>query len=167
MPEHDDTSGTAELAREIAEEIVERVMAQSRRVEMAGRRVNIKPRRPAGYTYVYLDQLVGLGLSAIEWDVLFLLASRADHKGLIVYSASEICQALTLAPSQFHRHLRRVLSAGPLERVGRGALRLNPRVLWHGSSATQVTLLSEQLAAQLRGQWEAGGYDPAHDGSSH
>lgn len=149
----DDTPTAGPSAREIAQEFLELVQKETRKVEMAGRRVNVKPRRPAGYTYAYLDRLIGLGLTSREWDVLFLLASRADSKGLVVYAASEVCQTLGLDAGQLHHHLRRIVAAGPLERVGRGALRLNPRMLWHGSSSSQVTLLTERYADELREQW--------------
>lgn len=154
----DDTPAGSPSAREIAEEFFDIVQKQSRKVEMAGRRVNVKPRRPAGYTYAYLDRLIGLGLTGKEWDLVFLLASRADSKGLIVYAASEVCQTMQLDPSQLHHHLRRILAAGPLERIGRGALRLNPKMLWHGSSSTQVTLLSERMAEDLREVWKEEGF---------
>lgn len=156
----DDTSGGVPSAREIASELLEMIMGQTRKIEMAGRRVNVKPRRPAGYTYAYLDRLVGTGLTGKEWDLVFLLASRADSKGLIVYSASEVCSTLGLDPSQLHHHLRRIFAAGPLERIGRGALRLNPRMLWHGSSAAQVMLLSEQMAEEIRQGWAEEGFIP-------
>ena len=156
----DDTSVPAPTARAIASELLEMIMGQAKKVEVAGRRVNIKPRRPAGYTYAYLDRLVGTGLTGREWDIVFLLASRADSKGLIVYSASEVSRTLGVPPTQLHYHLRRIFQAGPLERVGRGALRLNPRMLWHGSSAAQVLLLSEQMADELRTGWEEEGFSP-------
>ena len=64
----DDTSVPAPTARAIASELLEMIMGQAKKVEVAGRRVNIKPRRPAGYTYAYLDRLVGTGLTGREWD---------------------------------------------------------------------------------------------------
>ena len=154
----DDTPAGSPSAREIAEEFFDIVQKQTRKVEMAGKRVNIKPRRPAGYTYAYLDRLIGLELTGKEWDIIFLLASRADSKGLIVYAASEVCQTLQLDPSRLHHHLRRIVAAGPLERVSRGAVRLNPRMLWRGASSTQVTLLSERMADELKEQWREEGF---------
>lgn len=140
------------------DEVIKRLMAEPRRIEAQGRRLNAKPKRPSGYIYVYPERLVGTQLTGREWDIIFLLTSRSDGKGLIVYSASEVAKTMELKPTQLHYHLRRILTVGVLERVGRGALQMNPRMMWHGSSSTQNDLLGERLAERTREELREAGY---------
>lgn len=156
--EPDGTSELVRLASAIATEVIEQSLAKARKIEVAGRRVNVKPRRPAGYTYVYLEQLVGLGLTGAEWDVIFSLGARADQKGRILYSSSQVCGELGIDRADLYRRMRRIVEAGVFERTGRGALRLNPRMMWHGSSSAQVQLLMEQGAEGLRTRWAEEGF---------
>jgi hypothetical protein len=148
----------AEDLDEFAEIVAQKLLGNRRAIKVNEQRVNVKPRRPVGYTYAYLETLVGSGLSGKEWDLVFTLAARADTHGLIVYSAAEIAGELGMENSQLHKGLRHIQTAGIMEKVGRGALRLNPRKMWHGSSATQVKLLGETIAAELRASYREEGW---------
>jgi hypothetical protein len=124
------------------------------------RAIKVDEQRPAGYTYVYLEHIIGTGLTGKEWDLAFTLASRADLHGLIIYSAGELCRTLDFEPSQLHKALRAIVAAGLMEKVARKSLRLNPRMMWHGSSATQVSLLADQIGAELKLRLVEGGLLP-------
>lgn len=144
----------------VADVLAAKLLGHRRAIKVDEQRVNVKPRRPAGYTYVYLEQIIGTGLTGKEWDLAFTLASRADAHGLIVYSAGELCRTLGFEPSQLHKALRAIAAAGLMERVARKSFRLNPRMMWHGSSATQVSLLADQIGTELRLRLVEGGLLP-------
>lgn len=144
----------------VADVLAAKLLGHRRAIKVDEQRVNVKPRRPAGYTYVYLEHLVGIELTGKEWSLLFLLASRADHNGVIVYSAGEVALQMGMENSQFHKALRHIVDAGVMEKMARKALRLNPRILWHGSSAAQVKLLAEQIGAEIRLTLHEGGLLP-------
>jgi len=148
----------------VADLLAAKLLGHRRAIKVDEQRVNVKPRRPAGYTYVYLEQIIGLGLTGKEWDLAFTLASRADLHGLIIYSAGELCRTLEFEPSQLHKALRAIVAAGLMEKVARKSLRLNPRMMWHGSSATQVSLLADQIGKELRLRLVEGGLLPLQPG---
>lgn len=143
--------------REMAEAIAAYLMESRRAIKIGESRVNVKPRRPSGYVYIYPEELIDTAITGVDWRILMILASKADTKGLVVYSVPEIAGRAGIANSQFHRAVKNLVDAGVVKKVARGAVQLNPRVLWRGASSAQIKLLLDQLGDQTLAELRADG----------
>lgn len=143
--------------REMAEAIARYLLENRRAIKVGEARVNVKPRRPSGYVYFYPEELVDAALGGVDWRILMILATKADTHGLVVYSVPEIAARAGIANSQFHRAIKNLVDAGVLKKVARGAVQLNPRVLWRGASANQIKLLAEQIGDRTIAELRADG----------
>lgn len=150
-------SGLTPEHRELAEAIAAILLENRRAIKVGEQRVNVKPRRPSGYIYLYPEELIDTAITGVDWRILMILASKADTRGLVVYAVPEIAGRAGIANSQFHRAIKNLVNAGVIKKVARGAVQLNPRVLWRGASSTQIKLLVEQLGDRTLAELRADG----------
>jgi predicted transcriptional regulator len=112
--------------------------------------VKYDPALDAEYLLVWTRDLTKLGLSGREYDVLLQVAaySRIDS-GESRFQAKAIAEEIGASAPNVSKIVSQLIDRGVLERIGNGAVRINPLYVWRGSNGRRRASLMERLTGRI------------------